>query len=285
MQRFWRILALSAVLIGSFYVVSLIPWIGHFTEDRALLTRMAATTPFPARLPEPRARQLGRPKARSLAKSKGANSCLVKTNDPNCTPESMQRVTDLIELGRFEEARDLLLELLLAHPGNVNTLNTLALLFRHRLDDPEKAEHYFRLALEASPDRIDIAHGLGTLFTDSRHLADGLQYFRSLAVRHPDNANLKMTLATLELEDGSHDQAILHLSQALKIRPDTIAAYDILADAQIKGGWPEKAAATLKNLLWIHLERRKEISAARESTKDIDLEIARVRSRIVEISP
>lgn len=284
MKRPLRVVALTLLLLGTFYLISLLPWLGRLTEERTLQTQMAATAPIHLSLPEPRARESGLPEKRFGKSPNGGSGCSPGRPDPNCVPAQMNRVTDLIELGRFEEARDRLLDMLKALPGNVNALNTLGLLYRHRLDDPERAEHFFRLALQANPDRMDIAGALGDIYTESRSLNDGLRYFRGLDARHPNNANLKMALGALELEDGAQEKGVAHLRQAIRLMPDLARAYDLLADAHLRAGRPESAASTLQRLLHHYLDQKQKLTERNEPTTEMDSAIARVRASLTRIS-
>ncbi len=283
MTRALRTLTLIGILLGCVYLISLLPWIGKVTEDRATRTQMASTAPLQLALPEPRPRAPVRPGVKLTDVPQGVESCNPNRSDPDCVPSEMNRVTDLIEAGKFEEARDLLLGMLKANPGNVHTANTLALLFRHRLDDPQRAEQYFRLALQGNPDRPDIMAGLTELYAETRSVREGLAFFQGLSARNPENGHAKMALGSLELEEGSPERAISYLREAIKFSPDLIPAYDLLADSHLKANRPEQAAATLRRLLRHYIERRKEISEAGEASFPLDTEIKRVRARLAEI--
>jgi tetratricopeptide (TPR) repeat protein len=281
MKRPLRILALTAVLLVGFYLVSLLPWIGHFSEERAQQTNMASTAPIHFDVPEARIRK---PYYPGHGAKKDQNDCETNGTDPDCIPAQMNRVTDLIDAGRFEEARDLLLEMLKARPGNANILNTLGLVFRYRLDDPERGEQYFKLALTASPDRMDIANQLEELYEDPRNRTDGIKFLSSLSAKNPQSPNLKLSLGSLELLDGANDSALNHLGQALRMEPDMLRGYDLLAEAQAKANLPENAVSTLERLLQIYLDQKKQLAVGGEGSASIDAEITRVRARIAELS-
>lgn len=284
MIRAVRTLSLVAILLGCFYLVTLLPWIGKFTEERTARTQMASTSPLRLALPEARPRAPVFPGARLTNVPEGSQDCNPNRPDPNCVPFGMDRVTDLIDAGKFEEARDLLLGMLKANPGNVNTANTLALLFRHRLDDPQRAEQYFRLALHGNLDRPDIMAGLTELYAETRTVRDGLSFFQKLNAQNPQNAHVKMALGSLELEDGNQERAIAYLREAIKFSPDLIPAYDLLADGQLKANRPELASATLRRLLHHYQDRKRELVEAGETSASLETEIKRVRARLAEIA-
>lgn len=285
MKRSLRIVALFAVLLSSFYLLTLLPWLGKLTEERANQAQMAATAPLHLALPEPRQRKAGKPDARFGTRTLPEHlTCQPGKADLNCVPAHMSRIPDLVEAGKYEEARDLLLEILKTHPGNVNASNTLALLYRHRFDDPERAERFFHLALEGNPDRTDVTNGLSELYLEGRGVTEGLRYFRILSARHPANASLKLALGALEIEDGAQDRAVSHLNQAIKMMPDMAKAYELLAEAHLKAGRPESAAASLKRLMSHYLEQKRALTSVNESTAGLDADIARVRARLSEVN-
>jgi tetratricopeptide (TPR) repeat protein len=282
MGRFWRILGLFAFLVGSFYFFSVLPWILRPKEPTLQQTQMAAPAPIRLNLPEPRPRLSPSPNGEWVLPA-GENLCVPNKPDPNCVPSGMDRVADLIDSGRAEEARDLLLDLLKGHPRNVHLTNTLGLVYRHRFDDSELAGRYFRQALQTNPERADIAASLGELFAETRNFEEGQRFFRALVVKNPGNASLKVTLAELELTDGSLDRGITHLQQALSLEPDRASVYEMLADAQIRAGRHEGAATTLNRLLANFRAERRALAARGETTETVDLDIERVRAKLSEL--
>ena len=66
--------------------------------------------------------------------------------------------------------------------------------------------------------------------------------------------------------------------------PDMVRAYELLAEAHLKAGRPESAAASLKRLMSHYLEQKRALASVKESTAGLDADIARVRARLSEVN-
>jgi len=277
MRRFLRILALVSLFLGCLYVFTLLPWFGKLTEPAAQRTQMAAIAPLALNLPAPRPARA----PNEVVPYQG--NCPAGKKDINCVPQEMGRVTDLLDEGKNEEARDVLLQVLKDRPGNVNILSTLGLIYRHRLDNAEGAAEFFRRALEGNPDRMDVAGNLSEIYLESTDLREGIGAYRGLDKRHPRNGTLKMGLGELELEDGESEAAVYHLEQAVRLLPDVPRSYELLADAHLSNGHPERAIAALRKLIRLQTEWRQERLSQGIDTQGPDEEIRRLRSRLADL--
>ncbi len=277
MRRVLRILALISVFLGCLYIFTLLPWFGKLTEPTAQRTQMAATAPLPMKLP------LARPSRAVREAYPYQGNCTAGKKDLNCVPQELGRVTDLIDEGKNEEARDLLLQVLKDRPGNVNALGTLGLIYLHRLDNPQAAANAFRRALEGNPDRMDVANNLSEIYLESPDLTEGIEVFRSIDKRHPRNGTVKLGLGELELEDGESEAAVYHLEQAVKLLPDVPRSYELLADAHLSNGHPERAIVAIRKLIKLQLEWRQERVLQGIDTEGPDEEIRRLRNRLADL--
>jgi predicted Zn-dependent protease len=274
MRRF-RLTIEVLVLLGAGYAVLNFRAEPPLVKRRALSSApRAATAPVSFSLPEPRQRN---------PSSWREGVCRTGQKDPNCMPEELDRITAALQEGRVEEARDLLLEVLKARPDNLTSLNLLAQLFRHRLDNPESAALYYQRSLEIDPDSHNTAGGLRDLYSESDRLTEGVEAFRKLAIRHPTSAYLWSSLGELELEEGNPYGAILHLEKASQVGPNLYPNQMTLAEAHLATGRPDRAIAVLRKLLRNQRAARHELVKSGESPEIIETLIGRTLDRIREL--
>ena len=137
----------------------------------------------------------------------------------------------LVSLGRFEEARRVLLEAHQRQPNDevvLHFIGIIALNFRQM----ELAVQYLAKALEVLPTYLDAHNNLGAAYTAQGRYAEALPHFEQAAALDPRNATVYSNLGIVLARLGRTVEARTKLQQALLLSPNDDTARAELAALQ-----------------------------------------------------
>ncbi len=123
------------------------------------------------------------------------------------------------EVGRKEEAKVLLREVLNMAPDHPVALNNLADLLAESPADLDEALNLAQQAYRKAPDNAKIAETLGTIYVKKNLSDEAIRIFDQLARRHPGQPRLQYQLAMAHLQKGDKEHAREILEKALRARP------------------------------------------------------------------
>lgn len=123
------------------------------------------------------------------------------------------------ELGRKEEAKALLREVLNLAPDHPVALNNLADLLAESADDLDEALDLAQRAYRKAPDNAKIAETLGAICVKKKLSDEAIRIFDQLTARHPTEPRLQYQLAMAHLQKGDKAHAREILEKALRARP------------------------------------------------------------------
>jgi tetratricopeptide (TPR) repeat protein len=121
----------------------------------------------------------------------------------------------------------------------------------------DKAEADFRAAESFDPKHGTGSYGVGLMQVQSGHSAQALSTVRSELRSHPGDAQLHFLLARILIESGAtpgtaqFTEAKDSALQAIRARPEMVAAHDLLADVYMRTGETELAVAQCRAALAI----------------------------------
>jgi predicted Zn-dependent protease len=108
--------------------------------------------------------------------------------------------------------------------------------------------------LERDPDNVRALELRGTTFVTGKGVKRGADDFRQVLALDPTRADARWRLARCLLDLGGYDEAVPHLAQLLKDRPDDPEVLVRLARCQSMLGQAELARRTLDEVLEKHPE-------------------------------
>ena len=121
----------------------------------------------------------------------------------------------------------------------------------------DKAEADFHAAESFDPKHGTGSYGVGLMQVQSGHSAQALSTVRSELRSHPSDAQLHFLLARILIESGAtpgtgqFTEAKDSALQAIRARPEMVAAHDLLADMYMRTGETELAIAQCRAVLAI----------------------------------
>ncbi len=191
---------------------------------------------------------------------------------PRASTVRFNLIQALRHLGRFAEARDLVLEereqdltaRILANPGDTGLLIDLANFFREERGDFEKAEKCFRKAFELDPEGPGVANSLAVFLTTIRGNHDEAEalYHRAIELHPQDGPTLHNYAVLLLNIHRDIDSAEQLCRMAWKCRPGHSFIGAGFASLLITKGSFAEADAVLREA-WQSLTGKHERSSAR----------------------
>lgn len=149
--------------------------------------------------------------------------------------------------GRTAAVQKTLEAILEIDPLHAETLFNLAILARDR-KEVSNSEFLFRRAILADPMRVDAYHGLGELLYNARHLMQAITIFRKGLEIAPTRVPLMSSLARCYLQLRKPRPVAEYCRQILEMYPDDEEALWLLGWADLMGGEPAAAIASLDRL-------------------------------------
>jgi cytochrome c-type biogenesis protein CcmH/NrfG len=106
-----------------------------------------------------------------------------------------------------------------SHLGQARDLAAAGFMY-HQAGRLPEAEKSYLDALQIDPDNIDALYLLGIVCFGTRRRDAGIKQMRAVLKRQPQNPNALYSLAVACHEEGKLDDAIVHYTELLRIKPD-----------------------------------------------------------------
>jgi len=129
----------------------------------------------------------------------------------------------LCQLGRANEARERVEDLLRAHPHD-SQLHYNAALIHESVGDFARAVEHYDCALRATPDKFEALMNRGVALTRLGRLSEALANNQRLAAAHPERVESHFNLAEVLLATSRYADALAHADRALALEPQHAGA-------------------------------------------------------------
>ena len=157
--------------------------------------------------------------------------------------------------GDPQRAEDMFLRARSANPSDADACYNLAIIEHQRAkscgnpDNFNRAEEYYRLALDRNPSHVDAYRGLATLYCDENRPDDAFALLENWNRQELGSVEPKIELARLYNEYNRVDQAEASLRQALAMDPQNVRALNSMAYVyEQKNMYAEASAMYCKSL-------------------------------------
>jgi len=211
---------------------------------------------------------------------------LAREGWPGAIRASVQKGRVLWQMGRVEEARELLHRLcaraLAQGLRSAEDLTWTARALAY-LDRPHEANDLYAEAIERDPSFREAYLQAGELFVEKYNYAEAASFFRDALRINPNCARAHLGLARSTRLSGGSD-ALAHVQRALAVNPRLVEAHDLMAALLLEVGEVEAAERHLAEALRVNphsLSTRALRAAAfylEDRAADLDEEIRRVLS-------
>jgi tetratricopeptide (TPR) repeat protein len=136
-------------------------------------------------------------------------------------PEELHRQSQsLYQKGRIGKAKALLAQALEKDPKNPLYWKDLGNIYLTGYKNLQRAEQYYRKALEIKPGYPNARHNLALIQKKRGHKKKAKKIFADIIHKHPDFHFSYIELANLYLEDKKPRQALLMVQKALELKPN-----------------------------------------------------------------
>lgn len=133
-------------------------------------------------------------------------------------------------------------------PKNLIALERLGLLF-YDLNDPAKAQGYFKRLLDVDARNSNAAFHLSKIYTKKNALDEALFYANKAHRIAPNDAAILLQKATISLELGVNtNQSVVDLERAIRLDPKNPASLDLLGQTYLKLGKMEEAIVIFERI-------------------------------------
>lgn len=151
----------------------------------------------------------------------------------------------LVEMGQARLAESHFAAAVRLMPSLASAHYNLGVLLQQRQQLPEAAKQY-RLAIANSTDVLEAAqahNNLGILYMEAKDFPAATRELNLAIALNPDEQNSYIGRATIELEAGNHDDAIVDFARAAQIAPSPTACYWLGRALESKGDYPRATSA------------------------------------------
>ena len=152
-------------------------------------------------------------------------------------------------LGQYEEAIDILQDVLRDEPDNVEAIYWTGLAYES-LGDFQKTERYLREAISRDPEYADALNALGYFFAENgTNLNEAVELIKKALKKSPQEAGYLDSLGWAYFKQGKLDKALRQLEMAIRLMPQSSEIQDHLGDAYMKKGLKGKAIAAWRRAI------------------------------------
>lgn len=144
----------------------------------------------------------------------------------------LQKAEELIQQGRFEEAKKNIEEQLYLNPASVEAYNLLGIVYTNE-KDYDKAVDAFQHALNLAPGSTKTHNNLGNLYVSQQKLDLAEKEFTKVLTVAPANRDANYNLGLLLIAKGEPTAAIRHLQ---RVQPQTVETRFNLVRAYLQSG-------------------------------------------------
>jgi tetratricopeptide (TPR) repeat protein len=135
-----------------------------------------------------------------------------------------------------------------------------------KLNQQQKAEQWYRQALQVDPQSPDAANGLGLALAKQGHAEEARKYFeQAIAVRRDYSAAIN-NLGVLYLQEGKVNDAIAAFEYGMRVAPDADILYLNLGRTYTRLGKIDRARQVMQQLL----DRKPENTIARHALQELN---------------
>lgn len=178
--------------------------------------------------------------------------------------QNIQKATELYRKNRFEEAENLLVDLVKKVPDYASLHNMLGVIYSHR-NQFKKAVQYFREALRINPLYTEAQLNLAIVLADTGSYDEAEMEYGRASMREKE-AGLdmmipaaKIKLANTHIEQGKaykelglYQEAIEEYRKAIRLCPNFPDFHSRLGTAYRENGMPDEAEASFRTALKIN---------------------------------
>jgi len=133
--------------------------------------------------------------------------------------DKFEEASNLIDQGKFEEAKDVLEDILKEDPRNVDALYNLGMCFTD-LGEPEKAIKTLKQCIKYKPDYSNAYVALGYAYTRMGDFENGKKYFFDALKIDPKNSFALRNLGALFGKIGEIEKSLYYLEKAYEINSE-----------------------------------------------------------------
>ena len=171
--------------------------------------------------------------------------------DPNNTKYIYEIATQLLDLGRVDDAIKHAREGLKVQPDNWELWNILGLAYL-RIGMKEEAEDAFARAIERAPAIADLYNNMGVALMERGDPANALEYFKNgIVVSKGKNANLLRNAAAASLALDDTDEALRYITESIRLDPFMPQSHVIHADILFNSNDFEGASRELTKIKFL----------------------------------
>lgn len=178
--------------------------------------------------------------------------------------------------GQLDRAEQFFRQALQAQPSNFEILHLLANTCQDQGKLPESVQ-YFREAIRVAPQRVEGHNGLGISLTMMGRLQEALGSFQQALALNPNSAEAHNNMGTVFQRFGNHAQAAASFGEAVRLRPHFAEGYNNLGVALLNAGELEKALANFRKAIELkpdHIEGHKNAGIALRDLGRLDEAVA-----------
>jgi Tfp pilus assembly protein PilF len=147
-----------------------------------------------------------------------------------------------MKMNRYVEAEPLYLELLKLDARNMDALNNLVVINGQKQAVP-RAKMYLDRALTVDPDSIKAKINMGNYYVLMNQPQAAQAWFAKAVAAEPHNCLAHIGLGTRYLRTHRLQEALIHIQEAVTLRPDYVRGYDLLIEIYQQLGQEEQVRA------------------------------------------
>ena len=189
--------------------------------------------------------------------------------DPNVViKEKLTEAAELMNTGKFVEARAIYEELSVEHP-DVKEFKPLIARAYYGEGDKEKAIALLREASAADPDNVDVKLLLGNLLMESGHTEEARTVMASIEDAKVDDPTVLLNIGIGLINEGKHEEAMPWFNKAITAFPDRADAYYYRGLSYLATGKMDEAKADLEKFVAIAPADAPELPTAKAMLESI----------------
>ncbi len=189
--------------------------------------------------------------------------------DPNVViKEKLIEAAELMNAGKFAEARGLYEELATAHP-HVKEFKPLIARAYYGEGNKDKAFELLREVVAADPANVEVKMLLGTLLTEAGKVEEARAILASIEDAKVDDPTVLLNIGIGLINEGKHEESMPWFTKAIVAFPDRADAYYYRGLANLATGKMNEAKADLTKFVEIAPADAPELATAKAMLESI----------------